>query len=124
MSSKKKNIKLKKVEKKSSIKLSIYVIIGMLLLLALIYYLIPQGSDKWTVSDKGILSYPENRGKVDVKILKTESGPDYILKNISFPSKDYTCRRTSSHSCCRKKSTRGCDPARSYYPEGRNTNSC
>ena len=42
------------------------------------------------MSDKGILSYPENRGKVDVKILKTESGPDYILKTISFPSKDYT----------------------------------
>ncbi|CAG0988255.1 hypothetical protein METP2_02409 [Methanosarcinales archaeon] len=91
MSSKKKNIKLKKVEKKSSIKSGIYVMIGMLLLIALVYYLIPQGSDsnKWTVSDKGILSYPENRGKVDVKILKTESGPDYILKNISFPSKDY-----------------------------------
>lgn len=89
MSSKKRNTKLKKVKKKSSISSSIYVIIGILILLALIYYLIPQGSDKWAVSDKGILSYPENRGKVDVKILKTEPGPDYILKNISFPGKDY-----------------------------------
>lgn len=60
------------------------------LLLALIYFLIPQGSDTWSVNDNGILSYPQNRGKVDVKVLNTESGPDYILKTISFPSKDYT----------------------------------
>ncbi|NJD52689.1 MAG: alpha/beta hydrolase [Candidatus Methanoperedens sp.] len=89
MSSKKRNTKLKKAEKKSSVISSIYVVIGIFILLVLVYYFIPQGSDKWAVSDKGILSYPENRGKVDVKILETEPGPDYILKNISFSSKDY-----------------------------------
>jgi len=90
MSFKQKNNKFKKVEKKSSVKSMIYVKFGILILLVVAYYLIPQGSDKWTVSDTGILSYPENRGKVDVKILKTESGPDYILSTISFPSKDFT----------------------------------
>ncbi|HEX7628004.1 MAG TPA: acetylxylan esterase [Candidatus Methanoperedens sp.] len=90
MSSKQKNNKFKKTEKKSSVSSTIYVIFGTLILLALIYYFIPQGSDKWTVSNEGILSYPENRGKVDVKILKIESTPDYILRTISFPSKDYT----------------------------------
>jgi len=89
MGNKKKNIKLKKAEKKSSFNSYIYFILSILILLALVYYLIPQGSDKWAVSDKGILSYPENRGKVDVKILKTVSGQDYILKTIAFPSKDF-----------------------------------
>ncbi|MCZ7403080.1 MAG: acetylxylan esterase [Candidatus Methanoperedens sp.] len=79
-----------KAEKKSSFYSRILIIIGVLILLALIYFLIPQGSDKWNVSDQGILSYPENRGKVDVKVLKTESNPNYTLETISFPSKDYT----------------------------------
>lgn len=86
----KKNIKSKKTDKKSYFNSKGSVIIGAILLLALIYFLIPQGSDKWIVSDKGILSYPENRGKVDIKVLNTESGPDYTLETISFPSKDYT----------------------------------
>jgi len=66
------------------------IIIGVLVLLALIYFLIPQGSDKWNVGDQGTLSYPENRGKVDVTVLKTEALPNYTLETISFPSKDYT----------------------------------
>jgi dienelactone hydrolase len=87
---KRKNIKSSKAEKKSFVYSKIYVIIGALLIIALIYFLIPQGSDKWNVSDQGILSYPENRGKVDVTVLKTESHPNYTLETISFPSKDYT----------------------------------
>ncbi len=90
MSPKQKNNKFKKAEKKSSVSSTIYVIFGIIILFALIYYFIPQGSDKWTVSNEGILSYPENRGKVDVKILKIESKPDHILRTISFPGKDYT----------------------------------
>jgi dienelactone hydrolase len=86
----KKNIKLVKGKKQSSFNLRILIIIGAFILLALIYFLIPQGSDKWNVSDRGILSYPENRGKVDVTVLKTEALPNYTLQNISFPSKDYT----------------------------------
>lgn len=76
--------------KKSSFNSRILIIIGALLILAFIYFFIPQGSDKWNVSDQGILSDPENRGKVDVTVLKTESHPNYTLETISFPSKDYT----------------------------------
>jgi len=80
----------RKPEKKTPPNLKILIIIGAALLLALIYFLIPQGNDKWSVNDEGVLSYPVNRGKVDVKVLNSESGPDYILKTISFTSKDYT----------------------------------
>jgi len=86
----KKNIKSVKGKKKSYFNSRISIIIGALILLALIYFLIPQGSDEWNVSDQGILSYPENRGKVDVAVLKTESHPGYTLETISFASKDYT----------------------------------
>lgn len=86
----KKDIKSRKAGKKSSYNSGILLIFGVIILLSLIYFLIPHGSDKWTVSDEGVLSYPENRGSVDVKVLNIESGPDYTLKTISFPSKDYT----------------------------------
>ena len=86
-----KNIISKKTEKKSSFLLkNSALIVTALILAAIIYFLIPGGSDNWTVNKEGILSYPENRGKVDIKELKTESGPDYTLETISFPSKDYT----------------------------------
>lgn len=64
-------------------------VIGIIVILLLAYFLFPQGSDEWTVSSDGILSYPENRGKVDVNILSTESGKGYVLETISFQSKDY-----------------------------------
>ncbi len=81
----------KKTENKSGAnKKTFIVIIGAVLLLALVYFLFPQASDKWSVSTDGFLSYPDNRGKVEVKVLKTESGSNYTLETISFPSKDYT----------------------------------
>lgn len=94
----KKNIRSKKSEKKSIFSSKIYLITGALLLALIFYFLfpslihllIPQGIDNWTVNKDGILSYPENRGKVDVKVLKTEYRQDYTLETISFPSKDYT----------------------------------
>jgi dienelactone hydrolase len=86
----KKTIKPVKGKKRSSFNSRILVIIGALFVLALIYYSMPQGSDKWNVSDQGILSYPEDRGNVNVKVLKTEALPNYTLETISFPSKDYT----------------------------------
>jgi len=85
----KKNIKSVKGRKSPSVNSRILIIIGALILLALVYFLIPQGSDEWNVSDKGILSYPENRGKVDVTVLKTEAHPGYDLETISFQSKDH-----------------------------------
>lgn len=69
---------------------TITIILGIFFILVIVYFLIPQASDKWTVSKDGILSYPENRGKVDVTVLKTESVSNYTLETISFPSKDYT----------------------------------
>jgi fermentation-respiration switch protein FrsA (DUF1100 family) len=87
----KKNIKsVKEKKRSSSFNSRILIIIGALVLLALIYFLIPQGSDKWNVSNEGILSYPEDRGNVVVTVLKTESHPGYALETIIFPSKDYT----------------------------------
>jgi dienelactone hydrolase len=79
-----------KGKKNSSFNSRILVIIGALFVLALIYYSMPQGSDKWNVSEQGIISYPENRGKVDITVIKTEAFPNYTLETISFPSKDYT----------------------------------
>lgn len=90
MNSKHRNIKSRKSGKRPSSNLKIPIIIGLALILVLIFFLIPHGSDKWSVNDEGILSYPKDRGGVDVKVLKTESGQDYALKTISFQSKDYT----------------------------------
>jgi dienelactone hydrolase len=68
----------------------ITAVLAILLLIVIAYFLIPQVSDKWSVSSDGVLSYPENRGKIDVSVLKTESGSNYTLETISFQSKDYT----------------------------------
>jgi dienelactone hydrolase len=86
----KKNIKTVKEKKRSSFNSFISIIIGTLILLALIYFLLPRGIGEWNVNNKGILSYPENRGKVDVTVFKTEERPGYTLETISFPSKDFT----------------------------------
>jgi dienelactone hydrolase len=67
----------------------IYAVAAVLFIIVIAYFLYPSGSDRWNVSSDGILSYPENRGKVDVTVLKTESGSNYTLETISFPSKDY-----------------------------------
>lgn len=68
----------------------ITAVLAIFFLIVIAYFLIPQESDKWSVSSNGVLSYPENRGKVDVSVLKTESGSNYTLETISFQSKDYT----------------------------------
>lgn len=86
----KKKIKQKSHENKSGTNKKAIAVIVAILILAIIYFLIPQGSDKWTVSKDGILSYPEDRDRVAVKVLKTESGSNYTLETISFQSKDYT----------------------------------
>ncbi len=89
--------KLQATEKKSGIKFKILAIIGAVLLLAIVYFLATltqptnaQGSDTWTVNKDGVLSYPENRGKVDVQVLNITKGNNYTLETISFQSKDYT----------------------------------
>ncbi len=79
------------IEKKSGIKFKVLIaIIGVVLVLAVVYFPFAKGSDTWTVSKDGILSYPENRGKVDIKVLNTTKGSNYTLETISFQSKDYT----------------------------------
>ncbi|MCZ7380292.1 MAG: alpha/beta hydrolase [Candidatus Methanoperedens sp.] len=93
MNSKKRHskIKSKAIEKKSGIKFKILIaIIGAALLLAVVYFPFAQGSDTWTVSKDGVLSYPENRGKVDVKVLNITKENNDSLETISFQSKDYT----------------------------------
>lgn len=93
MSSKKhqQKIKLKKAEKQSSFySKTIIALIGAVILLVLVYSVVPQASDEWTVSKDGILSYPENRGEVEVKMLNITKGSNYTLETISFQSKDYT----------------------------------
>jgi len=69
---------------------AISAIILLILLLTLIYSFFPEHNQQWKVSKDGVLSYPEDRGKVEVTVLKTEHGSNYTLETISFPSKDYT----------------------------------
>ncbi len=81
----------KKPEKRSYFNpRTIAAMLGVFILLFIIYSIMPQGSDQWSVGKDGVLSYPENRGKVDINVLKTESGVNYTLETISFTSKDYT----------------------------------
>ncbi len=68
----------------------ITAVLAIFFLTVIAYFLTPHESDKWSISSNGVLSYPENRGKVDVSVLKTESGSNYTLETISFQSKDYT----------------------------------
>lgn len=68
----------------------IYPVAVVLFIIVVAYFLYPSDSETWRVNSDGVLSYPENRGKVDVAVLKTESGSNYTLETISFPSKDYT----------------------------------
>ncbi len=63
---------------------------AVLFIIVIAYFFYPSNRETWSVSNDGVLSYPENRGKVDVTLLKTESGGNYTLETISFPSKDYT----------------------------------
>ncbi len=92
MNSKKPKLKKKPKEtgKKPAINAKFLIAIaGAVLLLALVYFSFAQGSDTWTVSKDGVLSYPGNRGKVDVQVLNTTKGSNYTLETISFASKDY-----------------------------------
>lgn len=68
----------------------IYLVAAVLFIIVIAYLLYPSESDTWSVSGDGVLSYPENRGKVDTAVLKTESGSNYSLETISFRSKNYT----------------------------------
>ncbi len=83
MSRKQKKIKSKKIDTKLILAVAV-------LSLLLVYSFWPKESQQWSVTGDGKLSYPENRGRVDVKILKTESYGNYTLETISFTSKDYT----------------------------------
>jgi len=65
-------------------------VLAIFFLIVIAFFVIPGGSDTWSVSSDGVLSYPENRGKVEVSVLKSESGSNYTLETITFQSKDYT----------------------------------
>ncbi len=67
----------------------ITAILALFFLLIIVYFLMPQERDTWNVDNEGRLSYPENRGKIDVTLLKTESVSNYTLETISYLSKDY-----------------------------------
>ena len=83
----------KKLKKRSVINSTVIIaIIGVVLALFLINSLVPRDHEQWSVSKDGILSYPQNRGKVDVRVLRAESGSNYTLETISFRSKDYTVK--------------------------------
>ncbi len=92
MSPKKKQQKIKSNEanKSSFNPKTITVLIAIALVVVFAYFLIPQAGDKWTVTKDGVLSYPENRGQIEVTVLKTEQSSNYTLETISFQSKNYT----------------------------------
>jgi dienelactone hydrolase len=87
---KQKQNKEKTRQKNQKALLAVLVFAAVLLILALILYSNHEGSDKWTVDDQGMLSYPQNRGSIEVTVINTESGGNYTLETISFKSKDYT----------------------------------
>lgn len=89
MSSNKKKIKTRTKDRKAFFNSKILIISGAIFLIAMLYFVIPQGSDIWSVDDNGTLSYPENRGHVDVSILKSETDQKDSIKIVSFKSKDY-----------------------------------
>lgn len=81
--------KSRKTEKSRKSILTVAVVIFFLIVIA--YFLIPkQAEDGWNVSSLGFLSYPQNRGIVDISVIKTESAGNYTVETLSFPSKDYT----------------------------------
>jgi dienelactone hydrolase len=87
----KQRISSKKVKEQPSGKSRIIaIILGIFIILAIVYFLIPQGSQEWKVDKNGVLSYPENRGKVDLKLLNITTENNDSLETISFQSKDYT----------------------------------
>ena len=87
----KQRISSKKVKEQTSVKSrTIAIIIGIFIILAIVYFLMPQGSQEWKVDKDGVLSYPENRGKVDVKVLNITKENNDSLETITFQSKDYT----------------------------------
>ncbi|MCX9012338.1 MAG: acetylxylan esterase [Candidatus Methanoperedens sp.] len=93
MSKKKNQLKVKQETKRTRSAFNLKITaaaLGIILLLVLIHSLTPEGSDRWSVRKDGVLAYPEDRGRVDVNVLKTESGSNYTLETISFTSKDYT----------------------------------
>lgn len=77
-------------DKRKTLRFRSIFIIALVVFLILIYSFLLKDDQEWRVSKDGILSYPENRGWVEVKILKTEYGDNYTLETISFLSKDYT----------------------------------
>lgn len=90
MKKKQPKISSKKIDRKPAKNpVIILVLITAILFLLFGFSFIPRESQEWSVSKDGILSYPEHRGQVDVTVLKTESGSDYIIETISFASKDY-----------------------------------
>ncbi len=77
-------------QKNKKVLLAVLGFAAVLLFLALILYSTHEGGDKWTVDDHGMLSYPQNRGSIEVTVINTESGSNYDLETISFKSKDNT----------------------------------
>jgi dienelactone hydrolase len=86
---KKQNKEKKTRQKDKKVLLAVLLFAAVLLILALIYST-HEGSNRWTVDDHGLLSYPEDRGNIEVTVINTESGSNYTLETISFKSKDYT----------------------------------
>ncbi|VVB87902.1 Acetyl xylan esterase (AXE1) [uncultured archaeon] len=81
--------KSRKIEKSRKPNI-ITAVVVIFFLIVIAYFLIPQTGDGWNVNSNGFLSYPQNRGTVDVSLIKTESASNYTVETISFPSKDYT----------------------------------
>lgn len=82
--------KEKTKKKNRKVLLAVLGFAAVLLVLAQIYSSNHEGSDKWTVDDRGMLSYPRNRGDIEMTVINTQSGSNYTLETISFKSKDYT----------------------------------
>lgn len=90
MSSSKKKASRQEIKSTRTIGSGVLIISVAVILLILFYFIIIHSGDKWSVDDKGILSYPENRGHVNIETLSTETAKNESVRIISFVSKDYT----------------------------------
>ena len=87
---KKKKRKKRQKEEKQKIKASrknTKIVVIALLLLAIYVLSSSSGSNKWSISEEGLIKYPQKRGKPVYTINIIEEGEEFILKKAVYESK-------------------------------------
>ncbi|MFQ5975157.1 MAG: alpha/beta hydrolase [Candidatus Hydrothermarchaeales archaeon] len=83
----KKRQKEKKEEKKPRKNLKIVLAVLVFVLIGIYLFSASTGSSKWSLSEEGLIEYPQKRGKPVYALTPVEEGEDYVLKKAVFESK-------------------------------------